>query len=130
MNGNLIKQFVPYNISIQLNKLNFNENCLGYWDILLEKLFIEDIKSNTSIENLEHFVLAPIWQQAYEFLLKKVNKFVTGIEYLLCDDGFDLVLIERDYTRDIKDKGIATGKEECIQELINLLSNHNNSKTY
>ena len=68
------EQFVPYELALKLKELGFNEECFGYYDC-------------TSLENPELVLIkitnrdfmfgcaAPLWQQAFDWLLKEHNLY-------------------------------------------------------
>lgn len=68
-------QFVPYNLALKLKELGFDEPCLASYTqnaygSFAQKLqyFVEPVDGINS----DHvFVAAPLWQQAFDFLLKK-----------------------------------------------------------
>lgn len=62
------KQFCPYNISLKLKELGFDEPCLGYYPPLKKEL---TIWYNQEIANEGEFILAPFWQQAIDWFIEK-----------------------------------------------------------
>lgn len=63
------KQFVPYELAVKLKELGFEFESLGaYMD---KELFLWQDKDTTQF--IDFHVEAPIWQQAFEFILTKVD---------------------------------------------------------
>ena len=68
-------QFVTYPLALILKELGFNKQCIAYWykygkknpKLLFYDYDEDDMKSKT-------FTLAPLWQQAYWFLLSKFEE--------------------------------------------------------
>ena len=66
MNKDLLKEFIPCGLAKQLKKLKFNENCLGVYDDVNEFYFFSsDALKMTEID--ERLILAPLWQQAFDW---------------------------------------------------------------
>ena len=78
-------QFVTYEIALKLKELGFNEKCFGFyrnseicgvniWDRDHDQFHVisqENISSATY-----EFILAPLWQQAFEFFRKECGFYV------------------------------------------------------
>lgn len=78
-------EFVPYNLSLKLSKLGFNEQCIGIYtkynpmdktelypvtqNFFKGPLFMSQINSNYPLE----FTTAPLWQQAFDWLREEHN---------------------------------------------------------
>lgn len=62
------EQFVPYDLALELKELGFKEECLGSYYHAGRELDI-----NEYINHGEYTVLAPLWQQAFDFFRKKHN---------------------------------------------------------
>ena len=91
----MIEQFVTYDLAVKLKEMGFNEPCAtvfkngeliqSSWEYCTRKEKAEYIHGDkTSI------VLAPLWQQAYWFLLKKfkeVNGFQAGTWNFTTDEA-------------------------------------------
>ena len=59
------KQFVTYEIALKLKELGFDEECFGYFAPLKKEL---TIWHNPEVTNQGEFILAPLWQQAIDWL--------------------------------------------------------------
>lgn len=66
------KQLLPYNQSLKLQKLGFNEDCFGYY-LPNQELIIDH---NFQIYEEGYGILAPLWQQAFNWFIKN-----RGIKY-------------------------------------------------
>jgi hypothetical protein len=67
------KEFVPYELSVKLKELGFNESCFArfnnYGDLLIahtEKYIIDN-----GVDRSEFFTLAPLHQQAFRWFREK-----------------------------------------------------------
>lgn len=86
----MTNQFVSYKVALQLEALGFEEKCLsfynhpstGYMPYVSHHMDIRGIEKS-KIES--HGVLAPLWQQAVEWLRKKF-KIEAGVKTLAVND--------------------------------------------
>lgn len=62
------KQFVTYEIALKLNKLGFNEECLGYFRNNTKSFHLGE---DTRVQ--KDSVLAPLWQQAIDWFREEYN---------------------------------------------------------
>lgn len=62
-------QFVPYELAVKLKELGFDEPCFGAW---LRNPSILNFGNYPSqeIANIESGILAPLWQQAFDWLFQ------------------------------------------------------------
>ena len=65
------KEFVPYNLAIQLKKLGFDEPCLGFYRIFSDGDIELLINSNSNMRHLE----APTFSQAFKFFREKYKLY-------------------------------------------------------
>lgn len=90
-------QFVTYELSLQLKTLGFDEECFGYYykhgNSKNEQFFV--INEQDYPENNKLHISAPLWQQAFEFILQKYNKhcipFSDGFQWT-----FDIRWVDND----------------------------------
>lgn len=73
------KQFVTIDIAVDLYKLGFDDPCLAYFELSHEDLlsfYVPDtaIFCKRNSELSEGVVTAPLWQQAYDWLIKELDK--------------------------------------------------------
>jgi len=71
------KEFIPYELALELKKLGFNEPCLGYY--LANTLFISNdiVYNSTDIPVIK----APLYSQAFRWFREKHN-WIGGIRNL------------------------------------------------
>lgn len=64
------KQFVTYEIALELKELGFNEHCIAFYYLFEneEKFLISTITNTNSSWGKDTHMSAPLWQQALEFL--------------------------------------------------------------
>lgn len=72
------KQFAPYELSVKLKELGFNEECFGYYNAKgsirysgqIEPLGLDTEEMSNDILNSK-YCSAPLWQQAFDFFREK-----------------------------------------------------------
>ena len=72
------KEFIPYQIAVDMKSIGFDEPCLGFYNI--GGLFVSDYKvTKLQIDNLklEKCCLAPTFSQANRFFIEKYNLYGT-----------------------------------------------------
>lgn len=71
--------FVPYEVALKMKELGFNEPCFGRWwfNNNIHKLNEEELEIIKSyyFELPEYYILAPIYQQAFSFLIPLQDEF-------------------------------------------------------
>lgn len=80
MNDKLIKQFVSYNIALELKSIGFNEKCLGYY--FENKLYTEE--SGDVVKYFKSDLNAPIYSQVIDWFEENYNIYIGKTGY---DDG-------------------------------------------
>ena len=68
------KEFVPYQESLELKELGFDEPCFGYYGVE-NKLHIEVSSNLDSNLTRRNFITAPTYSQAFRWLLKHHNLY-------------------------------------------------------
>lgn len=68
----LEKEFVPYQPSLDMKELGFDEPCLGWWFADEEMLIIEKSTKSTS----ENIIQAPTFSQAFKWFREKYGLFI------------------------------------------------------
>ena len=96
------KEFVPYELSIELKELGFDEPCFGGWDKNKKWYYHPDS---------DIIVDAPLWQQAFDWCLNKIPQYSIRI----CYNKTGEILIV-DHTIDIFNYFT-----ECLEILIDLI---------
>ena len=124
-------EFVPYELSMELKNLGFDEPCFGWWFADEKMLMIEKSKKSTS----ENIIQAPTFSQVFRFFREKY-KMIHEI-YSLKDKGgvnydyeiFSLVPPTDDELGDEDD--VATDKSmETYDSLADKNFKHDESETY
>lgn len=65
------KEFIPFEIAVELKELGFDEFCFGEYKVSGESL---DINNDMFLKNnilTKGYISAPLWQQGFEFINKK-----------------------------------------------------------
>lgn len=89
------KHFILYPEAMSLKELGFIEGCFGYFEIKTEKLSISDLANNYKWLT-DKVILAPTWDQAFEFFRVKY-KFDISIEDNLLEDDDENEIIMWDF---------------------------------
>lgn len=103
------EQFVPYELALKLKELGFNEKCLAHYAFTSLKLNVPVITSS-------HIHKAPLWQQAFDWLLLKLPAY--NLDQM--ENTFDLRFYDNKEWSYIICMGT---RQDCIEELIELLEN-------
>jgi hypothetical protein len=74
-------QFVTYEIALALKELGFDEECFGYWCYYTENIVIPD-----QVDAGNRAFGAPLWQQAWSFLFKKLSFYYPALEFQIFSD--------------------------------------------
>lgn len=90
------EQFVTYKQALKLKELEFDEECLAYYDYPANNLIIENTFGNLE-GHYKYRVTAPLWQQAFDWFSKEYNlqssiKPVTNVTEI--GYAFDIVTIK------------------------------------
>jgi hypothetical protein len=114
------KEFIPYEIALELKELGFNEPCLGYYIEL--KNPPEGILTIDKCENNIDGCLAPLKQQVFRWFREKYGLFYDNLKYINKQWKFTT------YSSNIKDYNQSdfydTYEEaelECIKKLIEIV---------
>ena len=121
------KEFVPYNLALELKELGFFEECLGFY-------IWQSWNNNSRLEigNDGEYtcetIKAPLWQQAFRFFREKY-----GLHYIICKniqmDGYgyrEVILIP--YMEENENTIFKTYEEaelECLVKLIEIAKEQN-----
>ena len=74
------KQFVKYEIALQLKELGFAEECLAYY--CHDKSLIFDVEKRDSYK---YKLWTPLWQQVIDWLVEKYNIYI-DVKPVVFDD--------------------------------------------
>lgn len=90
MEKQMEKQFAVYAIAKKLKQIGFNEACLGLFNIV-NGVTPKFRLGNCTMENMykDEQILAPLWQQAIDFVHKKLNEDngKETVELIVLPDG-------------------------------------------
>ena len=106
------KEFIPYELALELKELGFNEECFGWYSPVMNGLLIYCNSTNDGTE--EKYCTAPLWQQGINFLLNKLN-------------GHYCITFYKDETGYITDNRVDyleydfENFTECLKKLINII---------
>lgn len=107
------KQFVSYELALKLKELGFDEECFGAWKNNKETP-MKGYFENQIMSSLDNAILAPLWQQAFDWLLWKLKHLSVDIIYSTA--GCE-VIVEKEKVNQ------HDTKEECLEKLIELCGN-------
>jgi hypothetical protein len=120
------KEFIPYEQSLELKELGFDEPCLKYWDGIGEYF---DQKDWFNWNQVEKFVSIPLYQQAFRWFRDKYKLFgcidlhisTPTHWYIRIDD-----IIKNDYMYHSEDENLKYNTYEeaelaCLNKLIQII---------
>ena len=117
------KEFVPYQPSLDMKELGFDERCMGhYWEGLF---YYQTTHSHPStMPNSIESCSAPLYQQAFHWFREKYN-YNHSIVFTKHPFGTDeyqyMILLEDDECVEINFKTYEEAEDACINKLIELL---------
>lgn len=112
-------QFITYNLAVKLKELGFDEECFSmYMGTHFKSRCYGSIHN---CENKELFTPAPLWQQAFKFLLRnlKNRELIVALEF---DGEVTLWEVITDDAYKTYNKILASGNKESLEKLIKLYS--------
>lgn len=105
------EQFVTYELALELKKLGFDEECFGYFNGGTLYIYQEE-----DLEPwLRSYPQAPLWQQAFYWLLWKLKHI--SIEIIYSTAGCELIVENKKVNQQ-------DTKEECLKKLIEIVKNY------
>ena len=125
------KEFVPYELALELKELGFDEPCFGIWVKGEQKYKVMYVAKQEDAWMAEQNdgILAPLYQQAFKWFRvehglysaivpKKSwpDNFVSGIEWYLEICGGDGKELSDDGVRDFNESQIS-----CLKQLIDII---------
>jgi hypothetical protein len=126
------KEFVPYNLSLRMKQLGFDETCCGYYDHSIKEL--DTISSEVCERLCKHdtHIKAPLYQQAFRWFREKydLNGFVGYLPNAKkwYSSYLDIKWSGREYMKvmETEDRGIRFETYEeaelaCIEKLIEIV---------
>ena len=135
------KEFIPYDLALELKELGFDEPCFGWFRSTLipsnfTEYFLEtEFGMNESPSDwvnsnfLDKACSAPLYQQAFRWFREKYDLFgqITVAEYELQNNGFEYEIKSKDKSIDTWRGGYKIYEEaelECLKELIEICKNN------
>jgi hypothetical protein len=116
----MTKEFIPYEQSLELKKLGFDEPCFGWYHSRFHTLEIETVNSI----NIDSSIYAPLYQQAFRWFREKYNigGFVR-IEPLNEKYGFVIYNREKNNFKEFSADYTSTEEAEleCLIKLIEIV---------
>lgn len=124
--------FVPYQESLELKELGFDEPCFGLFTRLNIELLVKEMPNQQECEQYFGGILAPTFSQAFKFFREKYKLHsrvdIQDVEL----DWYDYEILEvreGDYNNDLhKDMNFKSYEEaelECLRKLIEICKNTN-----
>jgi hypothetical protein len=83
---NADKDFAPYQPSLDMKELGFDEPCFGYYNVSNQEL-IEDLSNNRTGNDDSRWASAPLYSQAFRWFREKydlVHRINRDGGYLIC----------------------------------------------
>jgi hypothetical protein len=124
------KEFVPYQESLELKELGFDEPCFGYYGVE-NKLHIEVSSNLDSNLTRRNFIAAPTYSQAFRWLLKHHNLYGVIIPTETMNWTFKTMTVVESIVEvppykhvDANDYGTPEEAElSCLKKLIEIVKN-------
>ena len=115
------KEFIPYELALELKQLGFDEPCFGYYDGWYEtKRLI--ISPDTSINELNGDIDAPTYSQAFRLFRENYN--LHGWCFTYGEGQYDYVIYSNGKLKDTN-RGYFNTYEEaelaCLRKLIEII---------
>ena len=121
------KEFVPYDLALELKELGFNEECFAWYNMSQDNLcFFGNDCCADMYAGEKSRPEAPLYQQAFRFFREKY-----GLHYIICKniqmDGYgyrEVILLP--YMEENENTVFKTYEEaelECLKKLIEIMSN-------
>ena len=140
------KQFIPYELALEIKALGFNEPCFAIWSgfdennfsvtdtvrLFSSKFSIDGTQSNTLyINSTDNRVSAPLWQQAFDWFREKGFRFNIQSHRYTSVEFFMVELYDGKRTTELFGKSLTyeEARLECLKKLIEIVKNERNIKT-
>ena len=126
------KQFIPYELALELKELGFDEKCIGLWQSKYNSVPYLNINSVENIdtllsgkihnEDVNYIVKSPLWQQAFDWFREKYN-----LHYIIYKniniDGYDFCRVTTDGITNKNTYSYEEARLECLKKLIEIVKN-------
>ena len=109
------KEFIPYDLALELKELGFDEKCLSY----------STSNTDASGRTWTSVIVAPLYQQAFRWFREKYN-FISEINVYSTSDGysFSFKILCKKYTPYIEANNAwllyEEAELECLKKLIEI----------
>jgi len=117
------KEFIPYDIALELKELGFDEPCFGYYNMVNHS---GKFQLDTRIlENSDDYIEAPLYQQCWRWFREKYKSYYTiegskkhGFAFCIYSENDDIIeevsLVYYTYEE---------AELECLKKLIEITKN-------
>lgn len=113
------KEFVPYELAVKLKELGFDEQCLGLYEeveneiklLHADSIVITYLLNTANHEKRFYHCKSPLWQQAFDWLWNKTNKYIIPIP----NDDKEWLCLGRKF------KTYQEARQACLEKLIELV---------
>ena len=118
------REFIPYELALELKELGFNEPCLASYNHAGKRLDIREY-----INHGEYTVLAPVYSQAFRWFREK-HGLVSWISFRIdlqkkylwyITDVKDIVTRDCDYIFDLQIESYEESEIACLKKLIEIV---------
>ena len=117
------KEFVPYNLSLKLKELGFDERCLaGYYNDGKSLWFFRFHKNSEREPTVaKRFATAPLWQQAFDWFRTEYN-LISWVYKTNIDTYYFSILRKDRYLHDFTVNCVTYEEAQlaCLEKLIEL----------
>ena len=116
----MIKEFIPYNLALELKELGFDEPCFGWY--ASDKSLIKDYVIKMNLK-------APIFSQAFRWFREKYKIDSVIIRSFSMTNSYHYnIVIDQDYENNLQSLSIPDRTYEeaelaCLRKLIEIVTN-------
>ena len=123
--GELKKEFIPYEQSLALKQLGFDEPCFGYFNVTIHlgigAFTFKESNKDTTDSYGNKVLLRPTFSQAFRWFREKYNLFGevnihTYFIYNISNDGFEMIKQYDKLTNTYEEAELA-----CLRKLIEIV---------
>ena len=119
------KEFVPYELALELKEIGFNEPCFGYYNSL-GNYVPEENKINSSCNKLgmyNQYCTTPLYQQAFRWFREKYQ-LEFNIISILDNNKYDFVILHNTWGK-LSSSSYEEAELACLIKLIEIVKNKN-----
>lgn len=112
-------QFIPYEQALKLKELGFDEECFGLYNPIFHLDFYSKNYNINLITDTKQIVCsAPLWQQAFDWLCKKIDFYENNLSIDYSSNGWTLCIHEYDSNEVID----LFSNEKALDKLIEIVT--------